>query len=350
MIHNINIKNYILIGIMWLSSYLFLISCSRNKVNDCIAVNIEDATKECLYYSDFFDSISYIQLSGLEERPLAEIKTLKFVDSLLIAFDEVSQRVLLFDNNGRFKFDIGSRGMASGEYINCRQIDIDRDKRNVLVYDIAKGSVLRYDLDGKYLKLDSLGRADDIAYAGNGSYLIANYAEEDDDQSGIFLVSPDPYCKRKLRACRDKVAMNKPFEFFDGESSVSIMTRSYEDDVLQWSGDSLLSLIKFDIEQNPNNGQIRELAANPSKRIDYIDRVYHFNYEDWIQIYFNYQGESRYLIYDKRNRNVEIVKGIVNDIDSIYGYQMPVSIHNSSVNIVDNEDSTAPRIQLLHFK
>lgn len=332
------------------------VSCgteATDRINS-IPVDIDRTTVEYMNYSEYVDSISYIRLHGMGEKPLANVDNIKFADSVIVAFDGESQRVMVFDEGGRYLHDIGSRGQGHGEFGRCLQIDLDRERRNVLLYDIMKGAALRYDYEGRFLGLDSLGVADDIAYLGNGKYLLANYNEGNDDRAGIFQVTVDPYSIRKLRGCRDKIAMNKPSEFFDCDCTPGIMTRSYEDEVLQWDGDSLVSLVKFDIVQNPAEGQKREIVDNPSKRMDFVNRIGFYNYKDLLMIYFSYFNSHKaspgYLLYDKSTRKAEMVKGFKNDIDGISGWWLPLSRNNSIVTAVMPDDGSDPQIQFLHLK
>ncbi len=332
---------------------LLSVGCGSEKGGG-IPVDLSASSGDCVNYSDFVDSISYIQLHGMGGKPIAEISNIRFADSVIVAFDENSQRVMMFDGRGKYLRDIGARGNGHGEYIRCLQIDLDREKRNVLLYDIVKGSVLKYGYDGGFLGQDSLGRADDIAYLGSGNYLLANYNEERADRSGIYHVSVSPYSIKKLRECRDKIAMNKPFEIFDSDNTPCIMTRSYDDEVLEWHGDSLVSLVNFEIAQNPTDSQKEEIARNPSKRLEYVNRTTFYSYKDLLMIYFSYfkshEESPGYLLYDKNTRTAKMVKGFDNDIDGTYGMWLPLSVDNSIVSVVDPDDGSDPKIQFLHLK
>lgn len=320
------------------------------KTGEMIRVSVATPTRKVVNYSEIADSISYIQLQGYEDSPIGEIRTLKFIDSLTVAFDRKTQRVLLYDHQGNFLREIGSQGQGPGEYIYCQQIDVDRDKGNVLVYDIAMGVSKRYDMQGNYLGQDTVGRADDIAYIGNGQYLLANYGEERMDLAGIYHVTSSPFVAKKIRACRDDLPLNKPSEFFDYDGQVSIMTRAFEDELLTWTGDSLASVANFDIKENPTKSQISEMKDNWQLRLECLDRMQSYNYKNFVLVYLNYAREGRYMLYDKKSKSVEVVYAMVNDIDSVYGYRLPVSINNSLINIIDKDEELAPTIQIIHLK
>lgn len=323
--------------------------CERRATNSTIPVSIATLTKDRMDYSDFADSISYIQLHGVAE-PIGEVKTLKFIDSLMVIFDEKTDLVSVFDSNGKYLRQIGARGQGPGEYIYCRQIDVDRDKRNVLVYDVYTGEVRKYDLEGAYLGKDTVGRADDFAYVGDGKYLLANYQEDVAERAGIFLVSSSPFNKIRVRECRDDIPMNKPFEFFDCDGTISVMTREFEDLILKWNGDSLAESINFALEESPTKSQLDDFKHDYRKRYDYLNRIYFFDYPDFTMLFFTYKEERRYLFYDKKTHQTEVVPDIKNDIDSVYGYRMPISRGNTMVAVVEQDEELAPKIQIIHLK
>ena len=259
---------------------------------------------------------------------------------------------MLFDNDGNFVRKISERGGGPGEYSYIRQVDIDKKENNILIYDIGKVSVLKYTPDNVYLGSDSIGSGNDMAYVGDGDYLLTNFNEADEDKSGIFLISTNPYEAEKLRGCRDKLPISHPYEFFNSDGIVSVMTRPFEDLVLEWNDPKLDTVLNFNILQSPTASELQNFE--PSKYYNQKDHIYRISFANskkYFYTYFWLGEEMREILVDKSTGKTDIVKYLQNDMDSTYGVIMSVAHNNALVNLVnDDEEEEKTRIQFLHLK
>lgn len=327
-------------------------SCHKKDTGvNVIALDLNDISREYMNYSEFVDSISYVTLKESDDMPLGDIKTIRFLDGFIVVFDDKTQAVMLFDNDGNFVRKISERGGGPGEYSYIRQVDVDKTENNILLYDISKASVLKYTLDNVYLGSDSIGSGNDMAYVGDGNYLITNFNESDEDKSGIFLVSTSPYKAEKLIGCRDKLPISHPYEFFNSDGRVSVMTRPFEDMVLEWNGSKFDTVLNFNILQSPTASELQNF--DPSKyynQKDHIYRVSFVNCKNYFYTYFWLGEEVREILVDKSIGKTEMVKYLQNDMDSTYGQSMSVTHNNALVNLVNDDEEEKTRIQFLHLK
>lgn len=68
---------------------------------------------------------------------------------------------------------------------------------------------------------------------GNNTYLTANYNDASDN-AGIYLASTSSGEIRKLEGCSNGLPTNKPWLFFYDDGIMSIMTRPYENRLMEW--------------------------------------------------------------------------------------------------------------------
>jgi hypothetical protein len=84
---------------------------------------------------------------------IGEVKKVVAVDSLLFILDSlVSNKLFLFNSNGKFIRQIGVKGQGPGEYIQATDCHYDKDKKEIIIFDQFKSEFLFYDLNGNYLR------------------------------------------------------------------------------------------------------------------------------------------------------------------------------------------------------
>lgn len=336
---------------LFLSLAIVLVGCSEKR-SDCtsIPLNLRKVARDSIPYSEFVDSITYVDLETSDNCIIGTISNIRIADGQIVVLDDLSQRVMLFDSIGSYIHDIGSRGLGAGEYIRAAQIDVDKEAENILILDHTGCAVLRYSYDNKFIGKDSVGYADDIVYLGNNTYLTANYNDASDN-AGIYLASTSSGEIRKLEGCSNGLPTNKPWLFFYDDGIMSIMTRPYENRLMEWNGNNLTSVVDFIVEPSPTSWQIQEIGKDRMKATEYIDRVVFHNSRRWFFMYFWMDGEVRHIFWDKTGTNPEVVRYLKNDIDGVNGIGLPVCIDNSFVMVVSEENPEAnPRLQFLHLK
>lgn len=340
------------LNIIALISILFAIGCSR-RASDCKIVDIDLMSLDAEYvnFSKFADSITYINLTDADICPIGNIKNIRILqDSLILILDSKTDEVKMFDTNGKFVSKVGAKGKGHGEYLFPIQIDFDTDKQHILVFDKVMGAVLRYSLSNEFMGLDSIQRADDVVYAGDGKYLAANYNDESDN-AGIYLISNGPHTRTKIFGCKGKLAMNKPMEFFKDGDKISIFSRQYENVLLEWQNGELIPQIDFNVAQSPRGNQLSQISKDHRELKKYPDRVEFRNSGRWFYTYFWIGDELRHIFLDKKEDKIEIVRYLKNDIDGIYGTLLPLCLDNSFISVVESEvPDKNPTLQFIHLK
>ena len=163
-----------------------IISCSSksdvSRLDEVVTIDVP------VYYNDsvqfpstsrLFDSISVVLETGPFESILGErIKDVKILDDTLIilsgGISTSTSTLQLFDINGRFIRKIDRAGRGPGEYINLSKIDIDPEKRHIIIFDDGLG-ILRYTMKGDFVsKVRYEYGASDFALLPDGGYVLFN--------------------------------------------------------------------------------------------------------------------------------------------------------------------------------
>ncbi len=171
-------------------------SCNQRKTtvshSTLMEINASNchATDKYLYTdSSIIESYDYVALETTEESLLGDISSVCFDDGLFFVSDKIDgkiNRILVFDQSGKFITQVGQRGNGEGEYIYVRSWTINPFENFVSIID-ANFSIKYYDYSGKYLKAIHL--KDDFTCVAQYQYLssgdiLAKYAinwkKEDD--------------------------------------------------------------------------------------------------------------------------------------------------------------------------
>lgn len=315
-----------------------------------VMVDLNMVDRDSIPYSMFVDSITYLSLDPDKNCLIGEISNVAFLDSCIVVFESESSQVRLLNRDGKFLGNIGSRGAGNGEFIYPTQIDVDKGNNLILVYDPPQSAVLKYSVDNVYVGKDSIGHASDMAYLGNGRYLKTNY-NDTPENSGVFLVDVAVGDSKKLSGCRDNVPQKKPWEIFRNDGKPAVMSRPYEDRLMEWEDDELVLIKNFNVLPSPSEHEMSVIENNPKEKLKHPNRMTFVKNKRWFYSYYWLDNTIKYIFMDDKTGEVTVTTHLNNDIDGIYGSELPVCINNSFLTVVDGKnESDNPRLQFLHLK
>jgi len=93
----------------------------------------------------------FIKLETTDDCLIGNITNILFDDSLIFVVDkEQAKTVFVFDMKGKFINRIGKVGNGPGEYTHL-SVSLNKDKNQVIIYDVAQLKVIKYDYNGNLL-------------------------------------------------------------------------------------------------------------------------------------------------------------------------------------------------------
>lgn len=139
-----------------------------------------------------------IPLEAVGDALIGEINKLVMDDSHIVILDKKMRAVWLFGIDGKFIRRIGRLGNGPKEYVSLDDMNFDREKKSVLIWDRIKQVMLEYDLSGELLKETATGFISNIfAKTEDGYWLYYSYLKNPDKNS-LILVDEE---MAQLRKC-----------------------------------------------------------------------------------------------------------------------------------------------------
>lgn len=139
---------------IWLSAgfCLFIFSCTTR--NNGETYNTDEITYRVGTSKDLgeeVDSIRYLPLLKSDQHLVSEATKLRVKNNRIVIFEKKTHRVVSYDTNGHFLYEINHRGKGNKEYLEIANITVtanyiyllDNFKHKLNVYDIKDGSFVR---------------------------------------------------------------------------------------------------------------------------------------------------------------------------------------------------------------
>lgn len=147
--------NLISIPLIIMIGGIHLISCSSERkkeraADDGICTIDVDVKKTTTFdIEDVGVLVKYIPLQTKDEVLLGSIDKLYVKDDSIIVFDRENKNIFLFDQDGAFVRQIGTRGQGPDEYIEFGDIYYDSETEKLYAYERFKDEIFVYSLNGE---------------------------------------------------------------------------------------------------------------------------------------------------------------------------------------------------------
>lgn len=181
--------------------------------------------------SSFVNSISYIPFETKDECLIGCIDEIIVTDDFYYIVDETKAcSVLCFDISGKFICKLGSRGPASGEYMQITDVNVYKDK--VYLWDCSLQKLFIFDHDGHFLEekkfdymAESFAVLDDSWIVFYGDYKANKKYERSNLYPNLLFVNVDNgETKSDLffdsRMCYSSI-ISSPFNFVSNANFVT---------------------------------------------------------------------------------------------------------------------------------
>jgi len=315
---------------------LFLIACmscqNSEQDEELHIINVRNCLenpKESMSMSALYSKISYIPLETADEALLHNINKVIMHKNFIFVSDNRS--VCQFDETGKFIRTIGSAGSGPGEYIGMIRFSIDQVNDEVLIYSTKTHTLNAYDAnDGTFLKSKELPfYLSDFSHLKNGAF--AFFTREFNKNFDRFTIA-EAYLLDNDREIVDSISNYNRYKI-ENYSMGYVNIYSVTDGVNYMYNfkDTLYQINKSFIRQpmawfdfdNIDDGNILDVYP-AAGQIQYSDFLWVSNLVGCSDYYYitvrnGFAGEgtdnASILIYNKNNRVVSNIGGLLNDID-----------------------------------
>lgn len=303
------------------SVLLIVWSCGHNRKREDTLVLMPKATDSIIFiqggdyendYIDLFDIISDIEIIQLETTDssiFAVPSILLQADSNIVIADEVSDKVLLFNNNGGFQKLIARIGKGPGEYQHISDVHYNKWSQKIEIWD-NKWNFLKYNLiSGETASTSYRSNPGFFAYRffmplDKASYLLYNpqYKNIDNENDFRLVYKEHEEIKWKLLPFNqaDEKGITGANYFYKYEDSIRFFERYIP---VVYTVDRLGITPRYYFQNRTSN---RLESYDLSRYSDYIeedfaiDRVYET--QDWLFTRFAFnKNQIGFYMIDKVN-------------------------------------------------
>ena len=165
---NLNDKDMKVLLVL-LSSIIFLGCATLNDSSSYVPVVYNDSD---INFSNYFSEYRIVRFdSSIPDAYIRSMKRVLFLPERIVVFDENDNKILLFDEEGRFlKSSKSIVGRAKGEYISLSDVSLDIENEQIYALCDRPNKIMVFDKDLKCLFEKEL-KVDPLEIAVDGSFL-----------------------------------------------------------------------------------------------------------------------------------------------------------------------------------
>ena len=120
-------------------------------------IKVTNEIGENIPASKLIEDFFYVPLESIEESLFAYCNQIEVFEDKIFVFDRTgTEKLFIFRKNGKFLKSIGEKGGAPFEFFNPRSFAIDREKKQIVIYDNQKRKWMHFSLDGNYIDSDDV--------------------------------------------------------------------------------------------------------------------------------------------------------------------------------------------------
>ncbi len=125
-------------------------------------------------YSSLVDSTKFLVLEDNEHSHILSIGDIVFHKDKIIVWDEEGQKIVGFDRNGEYLFNLYRKGNSKEEYKNLSEFTFDYNQELIVIKSWYK--ILWYDLKGNFVKSQKIKYVKNIAILEDSRLIMfSNY-------------------------------------------------------------------------------------------------------------------------------------------------------------------------------
>lgn len=307
---------------------------------DSTAKVIIKVSKKCggiLKLNNYTDSTVYIKLETVNDALIHNINRVNVFDNKIFIHDSGSGSILVFEMNGKFKYKIHNIGSGPHEYIQLSNFFIDRTNKLVLIHDLARNKILKYNTDDGTFKSiinipDRNNFARDISVMNNGDFLCYTSSKDRDGMCGIWITDKNGIFKKKLWTETELypfiLADPKPVLISQLNDSLNSIFDVINNIVYHYDGSNLTKAYKFDFSELSFTTVSMYPGLSNVKRTqrglkNIVQTVYSHETKNYIYSSWSIDSKGFNTFYIKKEHKLIILTGY-ETTDRVLGLDVPI--------------------------
>lgn len=312
-------KFYIIISIVLVSS------CSDSNINnknslklirvlDTVELDILDNTDR---NNNNLENIKFTRLELSNQSLINEFDLYKFYQNKYYVLSKKENKIVCFDFDGDFLFEINRQGKGKGEYSKIQYFEFQRDKNSLFILDLVGEKIISYNpSNGKYINDEPyINKIMSIYRIGNWEYLYAGYARHQFDRPLYNLMFYDRKKPSNTQQNHfeytnytDVIESVDPLKFYF--DNILIYNEKYTNFIYHIRDSSFFPRYYIDFETGNIPTDFERDGKDPMKIYSeilenswaYINNVVESS--NYLYFLYKYNGDSRHIFYNKKDSKV----------------------------------------------
>jgi len=310
-----------------------LANCSNERdqkqINHISTIKIKPGGSVVTKLSEFASEIKYVKLETTSESMIGHVSRFYLYKDKYYIWDGRTKSVLCFNQLGKLEFKLDRKGKGPGEYIGVNDFYIDKNKEQLVLWDLTQQKILRYTLIGDfYSETTKVLFANQIISNNKSSYWF--YTMGDEQVSGI--TPPHNLLNVKLDG-KTVISSHFPFKqntdiflhrVFNYSENNLIFWYAYCDTIYKISDSAVMPFVFVDFNQSDLTDKLVKYDLSRKKERDVIIQgERHASLSKVIAsknfLFFSYANSSwlHKVLYSFTTNNLCHIRLIENDIDGV---------------------------------
>lgn len=285
---------------------------------------------------------SIIPIETTDKCLIGQIEKVFVLDSCFIIWDRQSNRVLVFNIDGKYLYDIGKLGQGPKEFTTISYMYVDEDKKNIQIIDNASLKIVTYNSLGKFIDAKPIKHYLYSYYPTNDGYWGVNGHQNEKKYDLIFFNIKQNKISTGYFACKNNLTLLPTNNFTRNEVDKQLIYHySYSDTVYVIDSLCIKPFLFVDFGKDKNTLDIHSTQFyEKHKSLEYIGRIHNlYMYGDKLFFsFYHIHGLEKpldtYNVYISLNKGTCIVYQQMNHTDEIKLSPLPKIIGISNGNLI----------------
>lgn len=300
-------------------------------------------------------SNTIIPLETTDFNLIKKIGQVFLIDTAVIVWDAGMHNVHVYNNKGKYLYNIGKRGPGANEYIEIEDVYVSHENKTVSIFDNGKRAVHTYKVTGELISLESIPYYAYSFYPAANGYWLFNNAQNKDKYNLFLWNTKDRKIQSGFLPNKNILDIYPTNNFFHDEDKGLFFHYPNEDIIYRIDGEKLEPYLYVDfgpkknpytdinslqyldcVERNEYIGNINNLYIHGDKLFFQFSE--HFGRNNTrIQSYYAYSSISdlKTTLYEVNLKHSENIP--ISPLPDIIGLSMNKLIFQINPNILNND-------------
>jgi len=303
------------IYIIILASILF-VSCEvKSKHSEEFIVNISEGIKSS--FVSQLDQIKFIPLETSDLSIIGKIQSIKIEKDKIYIVDRNTQKILIFNIQGKYLFSINKTGQGPGEYISITDMQINTSNGHIMILDETQYKMLEFNENGNFVCEKKIPSKEPLAnfayYDSNTIVFYKSFIKKDNDNSLLICSTDFKQIKFNFPCKKTTSLMLCPMVSLQRSNNQLFYLPIYSQTLFQITKNEIKEKYKFDFGKNNIDLEVyNKMYSNPLDLLRILkdgNSIYFLTIIDSkseVYAHFYYKEIPYFYVYNKESKKTSV--------------------------------------------